>query len=160
MLVVGAVLLALVVGEERSRFYLVPGSLGLIYLAAALGGGRRGSYWATALVLVGFGSAVVFIQWTSPELARDGVELIGAGLGGLLGALLARKGVAVDPVGAAATILIVGLLAALRTVVSEVTELRYYVAFVGVVGLFNVVVGATRLGGERRRGRGNEAAVR
>jgi len=56
---VGAILLVLVVGEDPSRFDLVPGSLGLVYLAAALSGGRRGSYWATALVLVGFGTAVV-----------------------------------------------------------------------------------------------------
>jgi len=152
-LLVGAVLLVLVVGEESSRFYLLPGALGLIYLAAALAGGRRGSYWATALVLLGFGAAVVIVQRTRPELATDGLELLGAGLGALVGAVLARRGVAVDPIGAAATIALLGLLAALRPVVSEVTDLTYYAVLVGLVGLFNLVAGAVRLRGEREHGR-------
>jgi hypothetical protein len=35
------------------RFYWTPLILGITYLAAAAAGGRRGSYWATACVLVG-----------------------------------------------------------------------------------------------------------
>lgn len=159
MLLVGAFLLAFAVGGESSRFYLVPGALGLIYLAAALAGGRNGSYWATALVLVGFGSAVVIDQRTSLGLASDGLELIGAGLGAVLGALLARKGFAVDVTGAVATIVLVGVVAALRSVVSEVTEVGYYVAFVAIVGLVNVALGAKGLRGEGRRGPAGEATA-
>lgn len=151
VLLAGVVLMLLAVGDEPSRFYLVPGALGLIYLAAALAGGRGGSYWATALVLVGFGSAVVVIERASPGLERDGLELLGAGLGALLGAGLARRGLAVDPVGIAATIAIVGLLAALRTDVGALTDVVFYAALVGLVGLVNLAMGGIALARERPR---------
>ena len=50
---------ALVVGAAEDRFYLTPLGLGLIYLAAAVLGGRRGGYWATTVVLLGWGAAVL-----------------------------------------------------------------------------------------------------
>jgi len=152
VLVVGAVLMLLVVGDESSRFYLVPGALGLVYLAAALAGGPRGGYWATALVLVGFGAAVIVIQRSSPSLASDGLEIAGVGLGALAGAVLARRGVAVDPTGAAATIVVIGIVAALRSEVSQLTDVVLYAGLVGLVGLVNVVVGAVGLGRDRQSG--------
>jgi len=142
LLVVGAVLIELVVGAEGSRFYLVPLALGLVYLAAALAGGPRGGYWATALVLLGFGTAVVVVERASPALATPGVYVLGAGGGALLGAVLARRGVAVDPVGAAGTVLLVGLVLALSAQVDELAETRTFAVLVALVGLANLVVGA------------------
>jgi len=42
--------------------------------------------------------------------------------------------VKVDPIGAARAIVIVGLVARLRSVVSEVTDVIYYAILVGLVG--------------------------
>ena len=39
---------------------VTPLGIGLVYLLAAAVGGRRGGYWATATVLVGWGAAVVW----------------------------------------------------------------------------------------------------
>lgn len=151
LLVVGAILLALVVGEDGARFYLVPLSLGLVYLAAALAGGPRGGYWATALVLLGVGIAVVVVERAKPELDGSGLYLLGAGAGALLGAVLARRGVAVDPIGAAATVLLLGLALALTRQVDQLEETRTYAVLVGLVGILNVAAGAIGLRGGRGR---------
>ena len=145
LLVVGAVLIEFVVGAESSRFTLVPLALGLVYLAAALAGGPRGGYWATTLVLLGFGIAVVVVDRASPELATPGVYLLGAGAGALLAAVLSRRGVAADAVGAAGTVLLIGLVLALTTQVGELAETRTFAVAVGLVGLVNLVIGAIAL---------------
>jgi len=56
----GALVFAVIVGPGPDRFYLTPLGIGLVYLLAAAVGGRRGGYWATATVLVGWGAAVVW----------------------------------------------------------------------------------------------------
>jgi hypothetical protein len=145
LLVAGVVVLALVVGDEASRFYLVPLSLGLVYLSAALAGGPRGGYWATTLVLLGFGTAAVVAERASPELENAGVYLLGAGAGALVGAVLSRRGVAVDPLGAAGTVLLIGLVLALTTQVDLLVEMRTFAVLVGLVGLANVAAGAAGL---------------
>lgn len=53
LLLAGALALELLVAQGSLRFYWTPLILGIAYLAAAAAGGRRGSYWATACVLVG-----------------------------------------------------------------------------------------------------------
>jgi len=62
VLLLGAAVFAAVVGPEPDRFYLTPLGLGLAYLAAAAAGGRRGGYWATAIVLVAWGLAVFWMR--------------------------------------------------------------------------------------------------
>lgn len=143
MLLGGAVLFAIVVGPDPDRFYLVPLGVGLVYLAAAAAGGRRGGYWATAVVLVGWGVAVVGAREGRPDLDAAGLYLLGAGIGGSAGLLLARRGFAVDPLGVTATVAAAGLVLAFASRWSEVLEeARTYALLVGLVGLVNVVAAA------------------
>lgn len=139
-LLVGALVLALVLGDDPRRFYLVPIGLGAVYLAAALAGGPRGGYWATALVLLGWGAAVVLVQQADPDLDTAGLYLTGAGAGVLLGLLLARRGVEVDALGLAGTVVLAGLSLALSPQVGALTETRTFTLLVGLVGLVNVVM--------------------
>lgn len=147
VLLAGAVLFAILVGDAPDRFYLVPLGVGAIYLAAAIAGGRDGGYWATAPVLVGWGLAVVWVREGSPDLDTAGLYLLGAGLGATAGVLLARRGFRVDPLGLAVTVALAGLVLAFARQWPEVLEeARTYALLVGLVGLFNVAVGALRRG--------------
>ena len=142
VLLFGAVVFALVVGPEPDRFYLTPIGLGLVYLAAAAAGGRRGGYWATAIVLVAWGLAVVWVRRGSPDLDTAGVYMVAVGLGAVAGLLLARRGVAVDALGLAGTIVLAGLSLAFAPQAEALVEARTYALLVGAVGLVNVVAGA------------------
>ena len=140
MLLAGALVLGLVLGDDPRRFCLVPIGLGAIYLASALAGGRRGAYWATALPLLGWGTAVVFVQQARPDLDTAGLYLVGAGLGCVVGLLLARRGVAVDPLGLAGTVVLGGASLSLDPQVAALTEALTYALAVGAVGLVNVAL--------------------
>ncbi len=60
------------------------------HLPGLAAGGRRGSYWATACVLMGWGLAVVYVGATKPtDIDPAGAYLVGAGLGAVAGTLLA-----------------------------------------------------------------------
>ena len=142
VLLLGAVVFAVVVGPEPGRFHLTPLGLGLAYLAAAAAGGRRGGYWATAIVLVPWGLAVIWVRESRPDLDTAGVYMVAVGLGAIAGLLLARRGVAVDALGLAATIVLAGLALAFATQWDELVEARSYALAVGVVGLVNAVAGA------------------
>jgi hypothetical protein len=142
VLLLGAVVFALVVGPEPDRFYLTPIGLGLVYLAAAAAGGRRGGYWATAIVLVAWGLAVVWVRRGSPDLDTAGVYMAAVGLGAVAGLLLARRGVAVDALGLAGTIVLAGLSLAFAPQAEALAEARTYALLVGAVGLVNVIAGA------------------
>ena len=145
VLLVGAVIFALVVGPEPDRFYLTPIGLGLVYLAAAAAGGRHGGYWATAIVLVAWGLAVVWVRESSPDLDTAGVYMVAVGVGAIVGLLIARRGVAVDALGLAGTIVLAGLSLAFATPWGELVEARSYAIAVGVVGLVNAVAGAVAM---------------
>lgn len=142
ILLLGALVFAIVTGRAGDRFYWTPLGLGLVYLLAAVVGGRRGGYWATALVLVGWGAAVVWAQRGRPDLDLAGLYLLGAGAGATVGVLLSRRGFVVDPLGMAVTIMLAGLLLALASRWPQVLEeSRTYALLVGVVGLANVLAG-------------------
>lgn len=140
VLLVAALVLALLLGDDPRRFFLVPIGLGVVYLLAALAGGRSGGYWATATVLVGWGAAVVLVKELRPELDTAGLYLLGAGLGAVAGELLARAGVAVDPLGLAGTVVLAGAILALAPKVGAFTEARTFALAVGLVGLVNIVL--------------------
>lgn len=143
VLLAGALLVAVLLGGDARNFAYTPFGLGLTYLAAAAVGGRRGGYWATALVLVGWGADVVWARRGRPDLDIAGLYLAGAGIGAVAGVLLSRRGFAVDPLGLAATVLAAGLLLSFAARWSEVLEdARTYAILVGLVGLGNVVAGA------------------
>lgn len=143
VLLAGAVIFALVVGSEPGRFFWVPLGIGLVYLAAAIAGGRRGGYWATAVVLLGWGAAVLWAREGRPDLDFSGLYLLGAGAGATVGVVLQRRGFAVDALGLTATVALAGLVLALAPQWPEVIEeARTYALLVGLVGLVNVVLGA------------------
>jgi hypothetical protein len=142
ILLLGAVLIVVLIGDSHSGFYWTPLSLGLIYLAGALAGGRKGSYWATAVVLLGWGAAVAAVHEFTPDLDTAGVYLAGAGLGTCVGVGLARRGFAVEPLGMAATSAIGGILLSVEPRFSSVLgDAQYYALFLGVVGLVNLGLG-------------------
>lgn len=143
VLLAGAIVFLLVVGTGPDTFYSTPLGIGLVYLAAAIVGGKRGGYWATAVVLVGWGAAVVYVRQARPDFDIAGLYMLGAGLGATAGILLSRSGFAVDPLGATATVAIAGAILALEPRWSEVIgEARTYALLVGAVGLVNAVAGA------------------
>ena len=145
-LLAGALAIALVLDADGSRFYLTPFAVGLTYLVAAALGGRRGGYWATAVVLVGWGVAVIVVRQAQPELDTAGLYLAGAGAGATIGMALRRAGFDVDPLGAAATVLAAGLILAFAPQSDVLEDSRTYAVLIGAVGLANVVAGALRLG--------------
>ena len=141
-LLLGAVIFAVIVGPEPGRFYLTPLGLGLVYLLAAGVGGRRGGYWATAIVLLAWGAAVVWLRESRPDLDTAGVYMVAVGLGAAVGILAARRGVAVDPLGLAGTIVLAGLSLAFASRWDLLVDAQFYGLLVGLVGLVNAVAGA------------------
>ncbi len=111
MLVAGAALLVLLVGDGRPLSYLwLPLVTGLVYLAAAAVGGRDGALWGPGLVVTGFGLGVVLTvdgplggQLFSP------VVLTTVGLGAVVAMLLPRLGLAVDGLSVAVAVLLSGV---------------------------------------------------
>lgn len=151
ILLAGAIAIALAIGASPAGFYWTPLALGLVYLAGAASGGRRGSYWATAVALVGWGAAVVLVRQVGPNLDTSGLYLSGAGLGAMAGMLLARGGFAVDPLGTAITIAGGGAVLAVEPRYSSVLgDARLYAVLVGAVGVVNLLLGAFARDGLRR----------
>lgn len=143
ILLVGAIVIVLTIGSSPTGFHWTPLAVGLVYLAGAASGGPQGSYWATAVVLVGWGLAVVVVRQLNPNLDTSGLYLAGAGIGATIGMLLARRGFAVDPLGTAITIAIGGTVLAFEERFSSVLgDARFYALLIGAVGLVNVLMGA------------------
>lgn len=141
VLLVGSIVFVLVVGEGPDTFYWSPLGIGLVYLAASAVGGREGGYWAGALVLVGWGAAVVYAREAQPDVDIAGLYLAGAGLGATAAVAVQRLGVRADPLGATATVAISGAILALSGEWDALLEARSYGLFVGAVGLVNLVWG-------------------
>ena len=136
VLIAGGAFLYLLTEIGSLAFAYVPLLVGLAYLAAAAVGGRRGSYWATALVICGWGIAVVGLyERVITDVPVGGAYLTGAGAGAVLAALLARAGYAVDALGIAAAVLLAGLLYALAPRADALESAATYAAALAVVGL-------------------------
>lgn len=141
---------ALFVGADVG-FGWTPFALGIVYLAVALAGGRRGGHWATALVLLAWGIAAALVLELEVDAPSSGAYLTAVGAGGLVAAGLRSRGVAVELPGVAGAILGAGAFLLLaRYWGSEFGAPETYAYLVGAVGLFNLVQGV--------RGRRAEAA--
>jgi len=143
ILLVGALAIVLAIGNSPTGFYWTPLAVGVVFLAGALSGGAQGSYWATSVVLIGWGVAVVIVRQLDPDLDTSGLYLAGAGLGATAGMLLSRRGFAVDPLGMTVTIAIGGAILAIEPHASSVLgDARFYALLLGVVGFVNLAIGA------------------
>lgn len=141
-LALGAVALELLIVRGDTPFYWTPLVIGLAYLAAAAVGRRSGGYWATALVLCGWGLAVVWAGSGSPELDMAGLYMAGAGLGAVAAIGLGRAGFDSEPLGAAATVAAAGAILALAIKVPELEDARTFALALGAVALVNVLFAA------------------
>jgi len=139
VLLAGAIVFSLVVGSGPDTFYWTPLGIGLVYLAAAVAGGRAGGYWSGALVLVGWGAAVAYAREARPDVDIAGLYLAGAGIGASAAIAAQRFGVKTDALGAALTVVAAGAILAFSDRLPELTDARTYAEFVGAVGLVNIV---------------------
>lgn len=144
VLIGGGALLFLLVEVGELRFEWTPLLVGLSYLVAATLGGRRGSYWATACVITGWGAGVALLTETSIDIATDSGYLLAAGTGALVAAGLGRAGFAVDALGIAACVFLAGALFALEPRIDALGMASTYAAALALVGL-------VRLAGPERR---------
>ena len=142
LLFAGAAFLIVMVAPDDDRFYWTPLVLGLTLLAAAVAGPRTSGPWGPACVLVGWGSAVVFVRLAEPDLDTSGVYLAGAGAGLMAGIELARRGFAVDDTSLAVTLAVAGALLALSTVADVFADARTYAALLGVLAVAQLVMAA------------------
>ncbi len=142
LLLAGALALELLVAHGSLRFYWTPLILGITYLAAAAAGGRRGSYWATACVLMGWGLAVVYVGETKPtDIDPAGAYLVGAGLGAVAGTILARQHFDVSPLGLGATAAAAGLILAISPRAPDLLyDARTFALVIAAVGLVNLAL--------------------
>ncbi len=137
VLLAGAVVIVLAIGDDGRAFYSTPFALGVTYLVTAAAGGRRGGYWAGALVLCGFGGAVLVVRHAHPDLDTSGLYLLGAGVGATVACLLARAGFSADPLGASATVAITGAVLAFAAPWAPRPDARASARLVGRGGVDN-----------------------
>lgn len=154
VLLVGAgVFLALLSdGGAGLGFHWTPVVLGAVYLVAALLGGPRGSYWATAVTLLAFGLGPVARFTFHANFSVASLYVVALGLTVLAADLLRRRGVAISQVGVGATILAVGVVFAEQTHLDVVEKPGLYTAALAAVGVLRLVLGrriARRDGGSR-----------
>ncbi len=138
----GALALQVLIGADGAplRFYWLPGSIGVIYLVAALSGGRQGSFWATALVLLGWGAVVVWLGEVRPDVETGGAYAFGIGLGVTLAAIAARLGCRVDPLAAGVTALAAGAVFMLSGRVDAFADASWFALALALVALTNLAL--------------------
>ncbi|MCW2607809.1 MAG: hypothetical protein JWO60_2502 [Frankiales bacterium] len=114
VLAVGAVAVYLLLDGGTASFGQVPLLVGLVYLAAAVVGGRDGALWAPGCVVTGWGLANVALAEPSLEPLLRGAEspahMTGIGLGILALGGLARAGVRTTTASVGLAVLLSGLI--------------------------------------------------
>lgn len=157
VLVAGAVVFYLLLSADGADigFYWTPLVLGAVYLVAALLGGRDGSYWSTAVALVGFGLGPVARFRYHADFSAASLYVVAIGATVLVCAALIRAGFAMTTEAVGATILVAGLVFAEQTHLSVVTDPKLYAGLLLAVGLLRLAAGQRidPAGGPRRRRR-------
>lgn len=144
LLLVGAVVIFLRLGDDPKRFQELPLALGLAYLAAAIAGGRGGGHWATATTLTGFGLAVLAVHEGWVDWGSAPTYLVGVGAGALVAAGLERRDFDATLGGVALTTVAAGLLFAYQGDVDALSDARTYAVALAVVGAVNLVLAEAR----------------
>jgi len=141
-LVLGAAVFGATVAAGSLAFYWTPLGVGLAYLLAAAVNGRRGSYWATAVTLTGWGAAVVWLNELEPDVFAPAAHVFGIGAGVLASAMLARAGFAVDQLGVGVTAFAAGALFMSERQLPELLgDASTYAILIAAVGVVNVAWG-------------------
>lgn len=141
VLLAGAAATWLLLDTAGIGFHWTPLVLGVAYLVAAGLGGRRGSYWSTAVVLTVFGLGPVARFEYEVDLSVASIYVVVLGLAVLLAAQLAERGWAITQTAVGATILALGVLFALQTELDVITEPGLYAGFLAAVGLLRLARG-------------------
>ena len=140
----GALIIFFLLGDDPKRFQELPLALGIVYLAAAIAGGRSGGHWATATTLLGFGLAVLAVREGWVDWGSAPAYLVGFAAGALAAAALERRGFDATLGGVAVTGLVTGLIFALEPDVVAFGDARYYAGAVALVGVVNLVLAEAR----------------
>lgn len=117
VLAAGAAAVYLALDSGRAPFGAVPLLVGLVYLVAAVAGGRGGSLWAPGCVVTGWGLANLALTdplFAELRLPESAAHMIGMGLGVLALAGLLRAGVRTSLASAGTAVLLSGVLFALQ----------------------------------------------
>lgn len=91
---------------------------------------------------MGWGLAVVYVGATKPtDIDTAGAYLVGAGIGAVAGAILARRHFDVSPLGLGATVAAAGLILAISPHAPDLLyDARTFALVVGAVGLVNLAL--------------------
>jgi hypothetical protein len=143
VLLIGAVVFYLLLAADGADvgFHWTPLVLGGVYLAAALLGGRSGSYWSTAVALVGFGLGPVAYYEYHADFSAGSLYVVAIGLAVLATEGLMRARFAVTTGAVGATILAAGILFAEQTHLDVITDPKLYAGLLAAVGVVRVVTG-------------------
>lgn len=128
-------------GGAGLGFHWTPFVLGAVYLAAALVGGRRGSYWATGVTLAVFGLGPVARFTFHADVSAASLDVIALGLAVLGADALRRRGVAISQLAVGATILALGVVFAAQTHLGVIERPGLYAALLAVVGALRLALG-------------------
>ena len=139
----GAGFLFLVTEVGELSFYWTPLLVGLAYLTAAAIGGRGGSYWSTAIVITGWGTAVVVLAETTIDIATPAGYLLAVGVAALLAGASQRRGYRTDTMAVGAAIAAAGVAFALEPHVELFGESWFWALAVAIVGAIRVAAPRT-----------------
>lgn len=141
VLLAGAAVFYLLLDVKDIGFHWTPFVLGGVYLVAALLGGRGGSYWSTAVALVGFGLGPVAKFEYQADFSAASLYVVAIGLAVVVAAQLAERGFAITATAVGATILAAGVVFAEQTHLDVITEPLLYTGLLAAVGLVRLARG-------------------
>jgi len=139
----GAAATALLPDALDLGFEWTPALVGAIYAAAALSEGRKGGYWATAIVLLTWGAGVLaYVHLLDAPAA--GIYAVAFGLAVVLAHELDRGGYEISMLGVGATIAAAGVFLIFEREWELLRETESYAVVLAAVALVNLVLAARR----------------
>ncbi|MCU1693116.1 MAG: hypothetical protein JWM64_2207 [Frankiales bacterium] len=117
VLAAGAVLVYLLLDRGTAPFGDTPLLVGLVYLAAAVAGGRGGALWAPGCVVAGWGLANVALAepaFADLRVPESAAHMVGIGIGVVALAGLERAGVRSSTTSVGLSVLLSGVIFAMQ----------------------------------------------